>query len=165
MRNIHIDLPSLEEIPELTLVTRQESWNRLTNTSFKDHSHHNSRIYARCPLEHEKKRWEFPLAVRWGPNLLHCLQSNSVFSIKHVRSLDLFDGTPQSPQEHCHKSRRTLLSLQECKIAQCTQINSKWSPIPQHWLQSHLAFHIIHTQVAWLPLDNARDSLRQPSQV
>ena len=79
---------------------------------------------------------------------MHCLQSNSVFSIKHVRSLDLFDGIPQSPQEPCHKPRSTLMSPQECKIAQCTQINSKCSPIPLHWLQSHLAFHIIHDK--WL---------------
>ena len=34
----------------------------------------------------------------------------------------MLGGTPESPQEHCHKMRRTLMSLQECKIAQCTPI-------------------------------------------
>ena len=34
------------------------------------------------------------------------------------RNLDLLDGTSESPQEHCHKSRRTLMSQQECDIAQ-----------------------------------------------
>ena len=51
---------------------------------------------------------------------MHCMQSNSVFPIKHVRSLDWLDGTPENPKEHCHKSRRTLMSLQQCEIAQCT---------------------------------------------
>ena len=52
-------------------------------------------------------------------NPLHCVQSNSVFPIKLVRSLNVLDGTPESPQDHCHKMRGTLLSPQECKIAQC----------------------------------------------
>ena len=39
---------------------------------------------------------------------------------KHVRSLDLLDGTLESQKEHCHKSRRTLMSQQELKIAQFT---------------------------------------------
>ena len=40
--------------------------------------------------------------------------------IKHVRSLDLLGGTPESPQEHPHISRRTLMSPQQCEIAQCS---------------------------------------------
>ena len=48
------------------------------------------------------------------------MQSNPVFPIKQVRKVDLLDGTPESFQEHCHKTRRTLMSTQECKIAQCT---------------------------------------------
>ena len=43
-----------------------------------------------------------------------------MYPIKHVRSLDFLDGTSESPQEHCHKSRRTLMSPQECEIAWCT---------------------------------------------
>ena len=43
-----------------------------------------------------------------------------MFPIKHARNLDLLDGTSESPQEHFHMSRRTLMSLQEHEIAQCT---------------------------------------------
>ena len=32
----------------------------------------------------------------------------------------MHDGTPERPQEHCHKTRRTLMSHQEHKIAGCT---------------------------------------------
>ena len=42
-----------------------------------------------------------------------------MFPIKDVRSLDLLDGTPESPQELCLMSRRTLMSMQECEISQC----------------------------------------------
>ena len=53
---------------------------------------------------------------RLSPILLHWLQNNSLFPIKHIRILHLHDGTPESPQEHCHKSTWTLMSLQEHKI-------------------------------------------------
>ena len=33
---------------------------------------------------------------------------------------DLVDGTPESPQEHCHKPRRTLMPPQEWELARCT---------------------------------------------
>ena len=69
----------------------------------------------------------------------HCMQSNSMFPIKHVRSVDLLDGITESPQEHCHNSRRTLMSLQEHEIAQCTlhQLEMKpdspeFAPEPSH---------------------------------
>ena len=52
--------------------------------------------------------------------LLHCMQSNCVFPIKHIRSLDLLDWTLESPLKHCHKTRRTLMSPQERKIDWCT---------------------------------------------
>ena len=42
-----------------------------------------------------------------------------MFPIKDVRRLDLLDGTPEIFQEHCHKSRGTLMSLQQCEIARC----------------------------------------------
>ena len=54
-----------------------------------------------------------------GPPL-HCLQRNSMFLIKHERRLDFLYGTPESPQEHRHKSRETLKSLPQIKIALCT---------------------------------------------
>ena len=69
---------------------------------------------------------------------------NSVFHIKQVRSLDLLDGTPESPQEHWHMSSGTLMSLQESEIARCTPNQVKMKPIQLHWLQSHLAFDIKH---------------------
>ena len=78
---------------------------------------------------------------------------------QQVRSLDLLDGTPESPQEHCHKSTRTLMSSQECKIAQCTpnqlkmKINSPELP-PE---PSHVSHHT--RQLALLPLGKFRDSL------
>ena len=34
--------------------------------------------------------------------------------IKQVRSLNVLDGTPESPQDHCYKRRGKLLSPQEC---------------------------------------------------
>ena len=51
---------------------------------------------------------------------MHYVQSNSMFRIKHIRSFDLLDGTPESPKEHYHKSRTTLMSPQECELAWCT---------------------------------------------
>ena len=53
---------------------------------------------------------DFPFATRWGPFPLHCILSNCVFPIKHIRSLDLLDWTLESPQQICHKTRRTLMS-------------------------------------------------------
>ena len=44
------------------------------------------------------------------------MQSNSLFTIKQVRSLDLLDVTTESPREIPQKSRRTLMSLQEYEI-------------------------------------------------
>ena len=88
-----------------------------------------------------------------------------MFPIKQVRSLDLLDGTKESPQEFPNKSRRTLMSPQECQIGRCTPnqlemttnspaLASEQCPIPDHT-----------GRLAWLPLGNSRDSLRHPSQV
>ena len=84
---------------------------------------------------------------------------------KQVRSLDLLDGTTKSPPEFPHKSRRTLMSPQECEIDQCSPnqlemmtnspaLASEQCPIPHHT-----------EQLDWLPLGNSRDSLRHQSQV
>ena len=88
-----------------------------------------------------------------------------MFPIKQVRSLDLLDGTTESPPEIPHKSRRTLMSLQECEIARCSPnqlemttnspaLASEQCPIPHH-----------AGQLAWLPMGNSVDSRRHPSQV
>ena len=55
----------------------------------------------------------------------------------------MLEGTPESPQEHPHKSRRTLMPLQECEIAQCRPnklemtpdspaLAPEQSPVPHH---------------------------------
>ena len=44
------------------------------------------------------------------------MQSYYLYPIKQVRSLDLLDGTRESPREIPHKSRKTLTSLQEYDI-------------------------------------------------
>ena len=93
------------------------------------------------------------------------MQRNALFPNKEVRSLDLLDGTTESPPEIPHKSRRTLMSLQECEIAQ-------WSPNQLEIMTNSPALAseqctIPHYtgQLAWLPLVNSRDSLRHLSQI
>ena len=77
----------------------------------------------------------------------------------------MLDGTKESPPEVPNKSRRTLMSLQECEIARCgpnqlemttnsPALASEQCPIPHHT-----------GQLAWLPLGNSRDSLKHPSQI
>ena len=113
----------------------------------------------------KEKPWKFPLAERWGPIPMHCMQSNSLFTITQVRRIDLLDGTKESPPEVRNKSRRTLMSPQECQIASCSiyqiemttnspALASEQCPIPHHT-----------GQLAWLPLSNTKHSLRHPSQV
>ena len=88
-----------------------------------------------------------------------------MFPNKQVRSLALLVGTTESPPDIPHKSRRTLMSPQECEIARCKSnelqmmtnspaLASEQCPVPHHT-----------GQLAWLPLRNSRDSLRHPSQV
>ena len=77
----------------------------------------------------------------------------------------MLDGTKESPPEVPNKSRRTLMSPQECQIARCSpnqlemmtnsaDLASEQCPIPDHI-----------GRLAWLPLANSRDSIRHPSQV
>ena len=88
-----------------------------------------------------------------------------MFPIKQVRSLDLLDGTKESPPEVPNKCRRTLMSPQECQYACCSQnqiemttdspaLASGQCPIPDHT-----------GRLPFLLLRNYRDSLRHPSQV
>ena len=53
---------------------------------------------SRNPMIHAP-RWE----MRHDSPALRAEQSR--FPTKHVWSLDFLDGTPESPQEHCHKTR------------------------------------------------------------
>ena len=77
----------------------------------------------------------------------------------------MLDGTTESPPEIPHKSRRTLMSPQECQIARCSPnqlemvtnspaLASEQCPFPHHT-----------GKLAWLPLGNSRVSLRHLSQV
>ena len=45
------------------------------------------------------------------------MQSNALFPMKQVKSLDFLDVTTESAAEIPHKSTRTLMSPQECEIA------------------------------------------------
>ena len=96
---------------------------------------------------------------------MHCMQSNAFFPIKQVRSLDLLDGTKESPPEVPNESRRTLMSSKKCQITRCSPnqldmmtnspaLASEQCPIPDHT-----------GRLAWLPLGNSTDSLTHPSQV
>ena len=87
-----------------------------------------------------------------------------VFPIKQIRSLGLLDGTTESPPEVPNKSR-TLMSPQECErdrfspnqlemTTNSPALASEQCPFPHHT-----------GQLDWLPLGNATDSLRHPSQV
>ena len=96
---------------------------------------------------------------------MHCVQSNALFPIKQVRSLDLLGRTTESPPEILHKSRRTLMSPQECEIDWCSpnQLEMTTNSPALASKQCHIAHPT--GKLAWLPLVNSRESLRHPSQV
>ena len=129
------------------------------------HPRRNSRIHSRCRPQIEKTQWDFHLAARWGRITLHCVQRNSVIPIKHIKSLDFLDTTPENPQENCHKTRRTLMSPQECKLNWCTRNQLKMKCISPALASSPSPFPHRKQQVAWRPIGKSRDSLRNPSQV
>ena len=79
---------------------------------------------------------------------MHCMQSLSMIPIKQVWSLDLLDGTPESPEEHCHKARGTLRSPLKHEIASCTPNQLQTAPDKLHWCQRHPVFPIPHSK--WL---------------
>ena len=95
----------------------------------------NSRKSMRLPPRHEM-RPDSP-----GLHAEHCF-----FPIKHIRILDLLDWTLESPQQDCHKTRRTLMSPQERKIDWCTPNQLRWSRFPLHWIHRRLSFHIIYNK-------------------
>ena len=55
--------------------------------------------------------------------------SNSMFPMQHEKSLDLLDGTPESPQEQPHTSRMTLMSPKEYEIVQCKPKQFEMMPL------------------------------------
>ena len=85
--------------------------------------------------------------------------------IKQVRSLDLLDRTTESSPKIPQKSRRTLMSPQECEIARCSP-NQLEMTTNSPELASEKCIVPHHTgQLAWFSLGDSRDSLRHLSQV
>ena len=64
------------------------------------------------------------------------MHSNSVFHTKLERRLDFLDGTLESPQEYCHKSRQTLRSPLQQERDPCTPSQLEMRPKPLHLLQT-----------------------------
>ena len=87
-----------------------------------------TRDTTQIPEATREKPGDFPLTERCGPIPLLCLQCNCLFPIKQVRILDLLDGTRESTPEIPHKSRRTLMSPQECEIARCSPNQLEMTP-------------------------------------
>ena len=55
-----------------------------------------------CRNSRNRKRHPPPWEMRLDSPALHAEKSRIP---KHLRSLDFLDGTTESPQEHCHKTR------------------------------------------------------------
>ena len=72
-----------------------------------------TREYTPGSCRNSRKHMRRSPPCQMSPVSLHCVQSNCVFPIKHVRNLDFLDWTPESPQEHCHNiiAFRSLLLL------------------------------------------------------
>ena len=77
----------------------------------------------------------------------------------------MLDGTTGSPPEIPHKSRRTLMSPQECEIARCSPNQLEMTTKPPALASEQCPISDHTGRLAWLPLGNSRDSLRHPSQV
>ena len=88
-----------------------------------------------------------------------------MFPIQHESSLDLLDGTPESPQEQPHKSRMTLMSPKECEIVWCNTNQFEMTPDSPVLDLVQSPFPHPTRQVACLTLGNYRDSLIYPSQI
>ena len=131
-RRVRIVVPSLVLIPEVSIITRQVSRLRWTNTRFDLPSPPKLENIPQVPDANREKSWDFLLGEKLGPISLPCLHSNSFFPIKHVRNLDLLDGTAESHQEHPHKFRMTLMSPKECEIIWCFPNQLEMTPL--YWI-------------------------------
>ena len=85
------------------------------------------------------------------------------------QELQFIAGTLESPLEHLHTSRRTLMSPQECEIARCSPnqlgimsdssaLSPEQSPVPHHTGQ-FLAFLLATPEI---PLDTRLKSIGTP---
>ena len=63
-----------------------------------------------------------------------------MFHIKHERILDFLEGNPESPQEHCHKSKGTLISpqLHESALVTPTQLEMRADSLASTQLEYRL---------------------------
>ena len=77
----------------------------------------------------------------------------------------MLDGTKESPPEVPNKSRRTLMSPQECQIARCSPNHLELTTNPPALASEECPIPDDTGRLASLPLGNSRDSLRHPSQV
>ena len=77
----------------------------------------------------------------------------------------MLDGTTESSPEIPHMSRRTLMSPQECEIARCSPNHHEMTTDSLALASEQCPVPHLTGQLAWLPLGNSRDSLRQPSEV
>ena len=93
------------------------------------------------------------------------MQNNALFKIKQVRSLDLLDGTTENPPEILHKSKRTLMSPQECEIARCNRNQLEMMTYSPALASEQCPINHYTGQFAWLPMEISRDSMRHPPQV
>ena len=83
-----------------------------------------------------------------------------MFPIKQVRSLDLPLRTTDSPPEIPHKSRKTLMSQQECEISRCSQNQLEMTTNSPALASKQCPIHHQTGQLSWIPLATSRDSLR-----
>ena len=88
-----------------------------------------------------------------------------MFPIQHERSLDLLDGSPESPQEQPHMSRMTLMSPNVCEIVWCNP--NQFEMTPDSSVLDLMISVVPHPtrQVACLTLGNYRYSLIYTSQI
>ena len=112
-----------------------------------------------------RKTMKLPPLWEMSPILLHCMQSNAFFPIKHVRCLDLLDRTTESPPEVPHKSRRTLMSPQKSQIARCTPNQHEMMTNSPAFSSEQCSVPPHTGKLAYLPLRKSRDSLRHQCQV
>ena len=87
-----------------------------------------TRVYIPGSCRNSRNRMRHPPRWEMRRDSPACMQSHPVLRIKHVKSLDLLDGTTESSREIPEKSRRTLMSLQEYEIPWGSPNNLKIKP-------------------------------------
>ena len=123
-----------------------------------------TREYTPGSRRNSRKTMRLPPHTEMRPDSTALRAEQCLVPNQTGKEIDMLDGTSLGPPEVPHKSRRTLMSPQECHIAWCSPnqlemmtnspvLASEQCPIPNHI-----------GKLAYLPLGNSRDSLRHPSQ-